>query len=194
MSNNVDVTNIYNKIFEPLVEVIRAKVLAERYIGDNKLPPGLVPRLVVKKDDYYHYTIFITSADDYRVYFSAQINRWNACCALMYISRLTIFQKDWVNDGVLIAAIKASLFDGFFTDKMSMHRIYFSYSEEEISYQDKLCKLLGFVDTTPPFISCKTGNMIHTTHLDVFDAEDLANQVDNREERDPDITYDLYEE
>ena len=117
MSNNVDVTNIYNKIFEPLVEVIRAKVLAERNLGDNKLPPQLVPTLFVKKDDYYHYTIFINSADDYRVYFSAQTNRWDACCALMYISRLTIFQKDWIDDGVLIAAIKASLFDGFFTDK-----------------------------------------------------------------------------
>jgi len=167
MSENKDVTEVYKVAFQPLVDAIHKQLEAE-VKEEEELDIDYIPVLSVVRTDYSFYSIKITSTNHFRSYFNVLVCNWSGCCALTYLSSLQLYTRNWVVLPEITSAIKETLMDNFMRNKLKVHRTYFSYSDEEISYQDKLAKLLGFKDSCEPYVSVKTGNMIHTTFMDVY--------------------------
>ena len=69
-------------------------------------------------------------------------------------------------------------------DLLGVHQVFFSYSDEEIEYQDELWKSWGGVDIQTPFDSYKTGNAIHTAALDLANSYDILDARSRREAHD----------
>lgn len=98
---------------------------------------------------------------------------WDSCCAQGIISNLewNLTYDKRIDKDEFLAALKPG-FKRALRRLANVHQVQFAYSEEEITYQDEMAHALGFVDIAEPYLSCKTGNTIHNTMLNLASAED----------------------
>ena len=115
---------------------------------------------------------------------------WDACCAQGFIARLHVGYAALNNSAFMSAFVES--FPMFLKSQQDVHTVHFAFSEEEYEEQLRVATMLGFVDTAEPYISYKTGNMIHNMMLVLATEEDLedGDRLREENERGDDYGYD----
>ena len=108
---------------------------------------------------------------------------WPGCCALAMVSRLEASNNVLLNLNGCADMISKRILP-ILRNLICVHQVFFSYSDEEVDYQDRLWKSWGGVDIQTPFDSYKTGNAIHTAALDLANSYDIIDARSRREAHD----------
>jgi len=123
------------------------------------------------------------ACDYYTIRWGEKVITWrlenvDSCCALATMSRLSVSYAAF-NDREFMRLMGEA-----FAPLLRMYdvcKVQFGLSEEEVSRQYSSALEFGFVDAGEPFRSYKTGNMIHTMHLDLMDDDDHQQAEDEHE-------------
>lgn len=111
-----------------------------------------------------------------------KVSYWPACCAFAIMSQL--FMSSVIRSHPKSKEVLQLFADAIITHERninSCHKLIFAFSEEEIPYQYQLAQQLGFVDTSEPFVSYKTSNMIRVMELTIPDEERIERARQQRE-------------
>ena len=124
------------------------------------------------------------------LHLSFNLTYWPGCCALSILSGVEASPNLIDNVGGIAVMISERIVH-ILRYLLGVHQVIFSYSDEEIDYQDALWKSWGGVDIQTPFDSYKTGNAIHTAAIDLANSNDILEARSRREAQDTlDAEYD----
>ena len=125
------------------------------------------------KGNYNVFTLYV--GDEYIRF---EIQAWSGCCASAILSCMQA-GGGFVQDKELREALAKGIVP-FLRSNQCVHQLVFSYSDEEVPFQDSVWKEWGGYDIGEPFVSFKTGHMIHNGNLILADAADYASAAEQR--------------